>query len=229
MSTASVGPSRALLTGVLVLTACVQRVEGPHGIEGARVADGFFYVVPVDGGVVVVDTGEQPDGAQLRATIAGRPVLAILVTHAHHDHYSSAHTFGEVPCHVGPADIDRMQGKTQHQGAAQRERRERTGGTDLLPPLPLQLVPAPDGARVFVGGETFAAVALPGHTPGSTAWLFRDVLFGGDAAMQAPAGIAPIDARFSDEPAAAEAAVSRLEAVPFTWLADGHVGLGRVR
>lgn len=219
-----------VVAALLVMTACVQRVEGPHGIEGARVADGFFYVVPVDGGVVVVDTGEQPDGAQLRPTIAGRPVLAVLVTHAHHDHYASAHTFGEVPCHVGPADIDRMQGKTQHQGAAQRELRERNGGKDLLPPLPLQLVPAPDGTRLLVGGETFAAVSLPGHTPGSTAWLFRDVLFGGDAAMRAPdGGIAPIDPRFSDDPAAADAVVSRLESRSFTWLADGHVGLNRVR
>lgn len=208
---------------------CVQRVSGPYGIEGARVADGFFYVVPVDGGVVVVDTGEQPDGAQLRRALAERPVLALLVTHAHHDHYASAHTFSDVPCHVGPADIERMEGKTQHQGAAQRAYREQNGGRDLLPPLPERLVPAPDGTLLVVGGAEFRAIALPGHTPGSTAWLHRDVLFGGDAAMKAADGIAPIDALYSDDPAAADAAVRRLDPAAFTWLADGHVGLSRLR
>lgn len=212
----------------ILASSCVQRVSGPHGIEGGRVADGFFYVVPVEGGVVVVDTGEQPDGAALRQSIAGRPVLALLVTHAHHDHYAAAHTFGDVPCHVGPEDIDRMKGKTQHQGEAQRALREQNGGQDIRPPLPSNLVPAPDGTRLLIGADTFTAVALPGHTPGSTAWTFRDVLFGGDAAMTSADGIAPIDARFSDEPETAARAVRRLDERVFSWLADGHVGLSPV-
>lgn len=219
----------ALTFALLLSSGCVQRVRGPHGIEGGRVADGFFYVVPVEGGVVLVDTGEQPDGAALRDAIAGRPVLALLVTHAHHDHYAAAHTFGEVPCHVGPDDIDRMQGKTQHQGEAQRAFREQNGGQDLRPPLPARLVPAPDGTQLVFGGDTFTALALPGHTPGSTAWTFRDGLFGGDAAMASGGGIAPIDARFSDDPQAATEVVRRLDGRSFSWLADGHVGLTLLR
>lgn len=214
---------------LLAVSACAQRVEGPYGIIGGRVADGFFYVVPVMGGVVLVDTGEEPNGASLRSAIAGRAVLAILVTHAHHDHYASASTFGDVPCYVGPADIDRMRGLTQHQGAAQREYRAQNGGRDRLPPLPVRLIPAPGGTRVTLGGADFEAIALPGHTPGSTAWRMGDVLFGGDAAMNSSTGISPIDDRFSDDPAAARAALGRLDSVPFVWLADGHVGIRRVR
>ncbi len=112
---------------LIALGACSTRVRGPHGIVGGRVADGFFYIVPVDGGVVLVDTGEQSDGAFLRELAAQRPVVAVLVTHAHHDHYAAAHTFASVPVYVGAEDIRRMRGETQHQGAIQRAQRERNG------------------------------------------------------------------------------------------------------
>jgi glyoxylase-like metal-dependent hydrolase (beta-lactamase superfamily II) len=55
---------------------------------------------PLEGGVVLVDTGEQPDGAALREAIAGRPVLALLVTHAQRPAVS-ARALLAVPCIPG--------------------------------------------------------------------------------------------------------------------------------
>lgn len=72
------------------LVACDQRVESRHGVVGRREADGFFSVAPVSGGVVLLDTGENEEGRLLRSLLGSRPVLAVLVTHAHHDHHPAA-------------------------------------------------------------------------------------------------------------------------------------------
>lgn len=216
--------NRAPIWLCLLGLACAQRVQGPYGIEGDRAADGYFYVVPVDGGVVLVDTGEQPDGALLQQIIAGRAVLGLLVTHAHHDHYAAAHLLGPVPTHVGPDDILRMKGVTQHQGANQVAWRAQNGGVDLLPPLPKELRPTVDGESVELGGARFTAIALPGHTPGSTAWLYRDVLFGGDAAMGFGTRIRPIDEGYSDDPPRALESLRKLKGFAFSTVLDGHRG-----
>jgi glyoxylase-like metal-dependent hydrolase (beta-lactamase superfamily II) len=210
---------------LMVLCSCSSRVRGPHGIVGGRAADGFFYVVPVAGGVVLIDTGEQPDGALLRELVAGRTIVAVLVTHAHHDHYAFAHALGSVPVYVGAEDIRRMRGETQHQGAIQRAQRAQNGGVDNLPPVPAGVRPVADQQRLVLGDRAFTAIALPGHTPGSTAYLYEDVLFGGDAAMARNGALAPIDEGYSDDPPMARASLRRLTGYAFRTVMDGHTGI----
>ncbi len=206
------------LLATLPLLACASRVSGPHGIEGAREADGFFYVVPVAGGVVLVDTGED-------ALIANRTVLAVLVTHAHHDHYAAAARFPTVQVFVGADDIARMKGETQHLGAIQTQWRANNGGKDRLPPLPAQLSSLVDQQQLELGAETFRAVAVPGHTPGSFVFLYRDVLFGGDTAMAINGALRPIDDGYSDDPRLALASLAKLRREQFTTVLDGHRGV----
>lgn len=206
------------------LLACDRRVEARHGVIGGREADGFFYVVPATDGVVLVDTGEDEGGRLLRSLVAGRRVLAIVVTHAHHDHYAAASQF-DAPVFVGADDIPRMEGKTQHQGAIQTQWRAQNGGKDRLPPLPRDLRPVVDGQVLTFGELTFEAIALPGHTPGSTAFRFKELLFGGDAAMAIEGRIEPIADGYSDDPNAARRAVERLRRVPFEVVLDGHHGV----
>lgn len=217
--------ARWFLLATVPLLACASRVSGPHGIEAAREADGFFYVVPVAGGVVLVDTGEDERGALLEVLIANRPVLAVLVTHAHHDHYAAAARFPNVPVFVGADDIARMKGETQHQGAIQTQWRANNGGKDRLPPLPAQLSPLVDQQQLELGAETFRAIAVPGHTPGSFVFLYRDVLFGGDTAMAINGAIRPIDDGYSDDPAQALASLAKLRREQFTTVMDGHRGV----
>ena len=105
------------------LVACDQRVESRHG------------VAPVSGGVVLLDTGENEEGRLLRSLLGSRPVVAVLVTHAHHDHHPAAAQLA-VPVYVGADDIPRMEGKTLHQGAIQAQYGPRTAASTCALPCP---------------------------------------------------------------------------------------------
>jgi glyoxylase-like metal-dependent hydrolase (beta-lactamase superfamily II) len=216
---------RTLFFGLLTLGCSCgpTKIDGPHGIVGGRQADGYFYVAPVDDGVVVVDTGEDESGTLLLELIAGRAVHAVLVTHAHHDHYGAAALL-DVPVYFGANEAAFLRGERDHQGEAQREQRA-ASGADRRPVVPAELAFVADGDELTFGGETFRALSLAGHTPGSTAWRHRDVLFGGDAAMVVDGALAPIDDRFSDDPVAARAALARLADEDFATVLDGHTGI----
>jgi hydroxyacylglutathione hydrolase len=216
---------RWFMLATLPLLACATRVSGPHGIEGGREADGFFYVVPVTGGVVLVDTGEDERGVLLDQLISDRPVLGVVITHAHHDHCAAAFRFPTVEVFVGADDIARMKGETQHQGVIQTQWRASNGGLDRLPPLPAQLSALVDRQQLEFGDETFRAIAVPGHTPGSFVFLFRDVLFGGDTAMAIDGAIRPIDDGYSDDPPLARSSLATLREERFTTVMDGHRGI----
>jgi hydroxyacylglutathione hydrolase len=91
--------------------------------------------------------------------------------------------------------------------------------------MPDNVRPVADGERLILGNRVFSAIALPGHTPGSTAFLFEDVLFGGDAAMARTGALAPIDDGYSDDPVMARASLVRLATQSFRTVMDGHTGI----
>ena len=71
----------------------------------------YAWVVPVGDGVVVVDTGMERAGDALRAEIAGRPVLAVLLTHAHVDHVQGLDILPDAPVYVAAADEPMLRGE----------------------------------------------------------------------------------------------------------------------
>lgn len=182
----------------------------------------FVYVVPTaDGGVVLVDSGTPALRADLLAAAAGRPVRAILLTHGHVDHAAGVAAWPEVPVYVGRGDLPRLLG-----AAAE---------PDVLPELGWILYPRPeaaarfhpvdDGDEVRVGGTRFTAVAVPGHTAGSTAWLVGEVVFTGDALLAARPGRVELSYWFySDDLDEARRSIAHLAARRFRVMYDGHYG-----
>jgi hydroxyacylglutathione hydrolase len=214
---------RILLPMLWTLAACAtpptseapgstREVVGPHGVVGFRSVHALFYVVPVEGGVVLVDTGFDESGEDLRRAIAGRNVLGVLVTHAHLDHWSGVATLGDVPVYAGAEDADVMRGVREHGAIVQQV----LGRLWPRPRLPTDLRPVADGTVVTVAGETFEARHLPGHTAGTIVWLWRDVAFTGDA-FGAPPGL-------SDDEHGVRVSLSRLWGIGATVLLDGHGG-----
>ncbi|HVE81445.1 MAG TPA: MBL fold metallo-hydrolase, partial [Myxococcales bacterium] len=62
-------------------------------------------------------------------------------------------------------------------------------------------------------------------TPGSTAYLWKDLLFTGDALMgQGAAAVTTAPWVFSEDASGARRSLEKLRDVPFTRMADGHVG-----
>jgi glyoxylase-like metal-dependent hydrolase (beta-lactamase superfamily II) len=197
-----------------------ERLRAPYGVNGVIVRGALAWIVPVEGGVVVVDPGFEESGEMLRRALGGRRVLAVLLTHAHLDHISGARAF-DVPAYLGQADLPLARNEVRFKAPAPRLAEEMMGAP--LPPRDLRAVR--DGDRVAAGGAEFRAIALPGHTPGSTAWLYRDLLFSGDA-------ISSLDGEsinlspwaLSEQPDEVPRTPQRLRAVPYRVMCDGHWG-----
>ena len=82
------------------------------------------------------------------------------------------------------------------------------------------------GQVLTLDGEEVRIVALPGHTPGSTAYLWKDLLFSGDALLGRGADeVALAPWFFSESQDQARESLERLAELPFTRMADGHVGV----
>lgn len=220
---------KALAFVVFVASGCAHvdvggaaEVDGGHGVEGFRSAHALFYVVPVgDDGVVLVDTGFDESGVDLKNALRGRRVRAVLITHAHIDHWAGTATLGDdVVVYAGADDVLAMQGKREHRALLQQLI------THLLPQpkLPAHLHGVEDGAVVDVDGEVFVARHLPGHTAGSVVWLWRDVAFTGDAFSGDGDSVGFAPPILSDDDAEARRSIARLWGIDASVLLDGHGG-----
>jgi glyoxylase-like metal-dependent hydrolase (beta-lactamase superfamily II) len=152
-------------------------------VDGERLADGkvttvvagHFGPVPIgaylfdlsDGGVGLVDAGSDSDATAILAALArmgktSADVRAIFLTHQHADHVGGAQAFPAAQVYVCEPD----------KSAVERRGIRITRGLQ-------------DGARVEIGGTSVEAFGLPGHTPGSGAFLVHGVVFLGDSAAAA--------------------------------------------
>ncbi len=144
------------------------------GQEGALVN---AYLVETNDGVVAVDgTLTVTDGRALRARLAalGKPLLAVLVTHAHPDHY------GGIVELVGSDDVPIV----ATAGVDTVIRRDDALKEEILRPMfgdewprermfPTRIVT--DGERVDLGGTSFTVLDLgPGESPHDSIWFLGD-------------------------------------------------------
>jgi glyoxylase-like metal-dependent hydrolase (beta-lactamase superfamily II) len=148
------------------------------------------YLVETPGGVVAVDsTLTVSDGRALRqrAEDLGKPLQAVLITHAHPDHYGGAVELvasDEVPI-VAAAGVD---------GVIRRDDEIKEG---ILRPMfgdewPRQRrfpnMTVADGESISFDGVAFTLMDLgPGESPHDSVWLVGDerlVAFAGDTAYQ---------------------------------------------
>lgn len=192
-------------------------VEAPYGIKGVQAGGAYAWIVPVRGGVVVVDTGNSSDAQEVKDAIGGQPILGVLITHSHNDHVAGAKALNARTI-IGDQDLPTWKGERKHKGLAQR-----TGFGGDPAPMPDQVEGVADGFIFHAGDDEFEAINLPGHTPGSMAWKFKDVLFGGDAVYGGEQiGTSPFF--FSDDDKQAHESLQKLHAYDFTVLLDGHTG-----
>lgn len=190
----------ALLAGTLALgaAACattLARVQ-QHG-DGRVVLTGgsnhsMVYVAPLDAGVLIIDLGWAREEDRLWHALAElgadtSDVVAVLLTHAHRDHMGQWELVKGAPFWMAEAEVPLFTGQVDPGGWLAGL------GADVVPAHR----PAPgvvdvhtfsrDTTLVF-GRDTVHTFLVPGHTPGSTAYLFRGILFTGDAAVGRPFG-----------------------------------------
>ncbi|WP_225410091.1 MBL fold metallo-hydrolase [Stigmatella hybrida] len=201
------------------------RVEVGEALTGVNTGQSYAWVLKTEDGAVLVDAGGDAEGKALLQELSAQglspeDVHSILITHGHIDHWAGAHLFPNARVWVGPGETAILLGRVPLKSPVGRL-------TGLLPrpPVPTQLEAARDGEELDLDGEKVLALHVPGHTPGSMMYLWRDVLFTGDSLVHSNSGLAPAPFLMSESRAQNVASLRKLAEVPFTRTADGHSGV----
>lgn len=155
------------------------------GAGAEPVYDGFSTVFMLDAGngsVALIDAGNDTAGAAILAALQKRNagpdnVAAIFITHAHPDHDAAIAMFPKATVYAMRREVPVAQGKEAYGSPFSRV-------TGKFNPHPFEIGhPLEDGETVTVGNLEVTAFGVPGHTPGSGAYLAQGVLYLGDAAI----------------------------------------------
>jgi glyoxylase-like metal-dependent hydrolase (beta-lactamase superfamily II) len=149
------------------------------------VSRSMIYLARTDSGVIVVDLGWVGAGGRVRAglkQLGASPgdVFAVYLTHSHRDHIRGWRTVRGARFHLAAPDVPTFTGRARHADLPSRL------AAAIFPnPYPvhdaLDLRPFSRDTSFVLGSDTLRAFLVPGHTAGSAAYLFRGVLFVGDA------------------------------------------------
>jgi glyoxylase-like metal-dependent hydrolase (beta-lactamase superfamily II) len=212
-----------------------------------------FYLIEEPGGLVLIDAGLPAHLEQLRGLLADlgqspSEIRAVLLTHGHLDHTGLAHTLQGAGAGIWIHQQDAAILRDGPRSANRHAKPERSMLPYLLRrpsavALPLHLAraggftaPAVQNARAFRTDQVLEevpgapqAVALPGHTPGSAAYLFADrgLVFTGDALVTVDqftgrAGPTVVSRCFTHDSRAALTALDRLDELTADLLLPGH-------
>ena len=152
------------------------RAAAGHGVETMTLriidipclSDNYAYLVTRDDSAeaVLIDPSEAPP-VQAALTDHGLDLVAILATHHHHDHVGGIEALcsgrGALPVYAHASDLEQGRVPRQTRGLA-------------------------DGERFELGGLSFEAIYIPGHTLGAVAYVVEDAVFTGDTLFVAGCG-----------------------------------------
>lgn len=142
--------------------------------NGAFQENCYLVADPEAHRAVLIDPGEEADLFLRRLATEGLELDAVWLTHAHLDHILGvARVVGrhQVPIYLHPDDR-RLYDRAADQGAAFGFR------VEPLPPPDHALA---DGGTTRVGGFSFDVRHVPGHSPGSVAFVGHGIAIVGDA------------------------------------------------
>ncbi len=196
----------------------------------------MVYAARTDEGIVVIDLGwARADRALERRlkALGARPedVRHVFLTHAHRDHIAGWQTVRRATFHLSAAEVARFQGDSAFRDVPSRVAAKARGSAG-----PWAGEVAVEGfsrdTAFVLGADTLRAFLVPGHTPGSAAYLFRGVLFVGDAVRwgwgRGWRGAAPVfteDGRRSRE--SVRSLWERTRGLDVQWVCTAHAKCSR--
>jgi glyoxylase-like metal-dependent hydrolase (beta-lactamase superfamily II) len=159
----------------------VDPVDGAVVGSGVAIDDGNVFCHYIDAGddaIVLIDACVSEDAGAIRealsnAGFSASSVTAILLTHGHADHRGGVGRFPNARVFAHRDELPLLRGDSRSRGPIPWM----SGYAE-----PLDVIAVDDGEVVDLGAISARAFHLPGHTPGSVAWLVDDTLFIGDAA-----------------------------------------------
>jgi glyoxylase-like metal-dependent hydrolase (beta-lactamase superfamily II) len=198
--------SLALIALTLGCTKDLNLIQDPPNAVAATTTGpwaSMIYLARTDSGVIAIDLGwtgvEEVLPTSLRQLGASASdVRFVFLTHAHRDHIAAWPLVRQARFGIAADEVPGFTGGGTYSGWATKM------GDELNEyPRPaageLALVTFTADTAFALGRDTVFAFPIPGHTPGSTAYLFRGILFGGDAINWRPgSGFQGARPEFSD-------------------------------
>ena len=206
--------------------------EVKQGIVTASSLTSYVYAAKVGSKVILFDAGADPDGKAIDALLgwlhASRgDITDLFVTHGHGDHTAGASTLGKLRIRLGAGDLALAEKKVPPDALAGKAL-----STVMSYPAVTASDPITGPTTIDVGEGTDAkkvkAFPIPGHTPGSYAFLYDGVLFVGDAMVFKQGRLDPalklFDAHPNENKAAIKALQKQIENEEIDIICTGHGG-----
>lgn len=200
---------KSALAATAVLGACTKDLDliqdPPDAVAATTTGPwaSMIFMARTDSGLIAIDlgwTGYDDVLPALARSLGGTPadVRFVFITHAHRDHIAGWPLVRQARFVIGAAEIPALIGTASYSGWATR-----IGDAVNEYPHPkpgeLALEPVTADTAIVLGRDTVHAFPIPGHTAGSVAYLFRGILFGGDAVnWRAGSGFQGARPEFSD-------------------------------
>ena len=175
----------------------------------------MIYLARTTDGVLAIDLGWWGhEGAlasalrDLNATPAD--VRHVFLTHSHRDHIGAWRTVRHARFHLADAELSRLLGDTAHRAVIPRLA-DRLNSPELPSAGELAVTTFSRDTVFTIGRDTLRAYLVSGHTAGTAVYLFRGVLFLGDAVTYSRfGGFAVAKRGYSDNRRAAADNLDRL-------------------
>jgi glyoxylase-like metal-dependent hydrolase (beta-lactamase superfamily II) len=187
---------RRLILSLALVAGCTRDLElAPAPPTAAAITTAgpwasMIFVARTDSGVIAIDlgwTGTTDALTEVLARIGATPadVRWVFLTHAHRDHIGGWPDVKQATFVLGLAETPYLVGAAEYTGVV-TELADRMNAYPRPRASEVTLLPVSGDTAFVFGADTLRAYATPGHTPGSTVYLFRETLFVGDAANWRP-------------------------------------------
>lgn len=196
----------------------------------------MVYAAKTDSGTIVVDLGFVGAGHRLRGklrALGATPgeVTDVFLTHSHRDHIAAWKTVRGARFHLWMPEGPYLVGEKKHADFPSRAAWSVFGRVGPRPGE-VDVRPFSQDTVFTIGRDTVWAYSVPGHTRGSAAYLFRGILFVGDAVARKPLrGYGGADPLFSmDTKMNRQSLIGLFARVPMErvqWVCNAHAKCSR--
>ena len=176
----------ALLGACSVNVGHIQDAPRATAVTSTDLARSMIYLARTDSGVIAVDLGWVAAGPAIRGGLRRlgadtADVTRVFLTHSHRDHVRGWRAVRGSAFHLALPDVPTFTGGVPHHDLSSRVAAAVFPRAYPGDPDSLDVRPFSRDTLFVLGSDTLRAFTMPGHTAGSAAYLFRGVLFVGDA------------------------------------------------